>query len=280
MTGRRASLIWVVLLVAALAVLVPVWLVPRLRWTTEQRLELERLAAERTELAARVDQLSRDLEKLRAAAAPEPVESDEAARAAAAQTEQERARRLEQVRLLAAAQEKLAQAAATIVSLEERVHELEQAVARITEENKRLVASEADLTERLASSNRVIESMREELKSNAARLVRLETQNRSLNENYREAQKRLTRAAELLRDLEGIQRRQEALLAGLLQRYREVNDQLRSSALRRSNTDEREPVSGLDLSRIENIVSLAEEDLRQLQSLNARAARIHNELPR
>jgi|YNPMSStandDraft_1061717.scaffolds.fasta_scaffold21171_3 chromosome segregation ATPase len=280
MSGRRASLIWLIVLLSALAVLVPVWLVPRLRWTSEQRRELERLASERTELAAKVDELSRDLERLRTATAPEPPEGESAARAAAALTEEERARRLEQVRLLAAAQEKLAQAASTIVSLEERVHELEQAVARITEENKRLAASEADLTERLASSNRIVESMREELKSNAARLVRLETQNRSLNENYREAQKKLTRAAELLRDLEGIHQRQEALLAGLLQRYREINDQLRSSALRRSNLEEREPAGGLDLSRIDNIVSLAEEDLRQLQSLNARAARIRNEMPR
>jgi len=280
MTGRRASLIWLIALLAALAVLVPVWLVPRLRWTSEQRRQLERLASERTELAARVEELSRDLERLRAAAAPELPGTESAAGTVAASTEEERARRLEQVRLLAAAQEKLAQAASTIVSLEERVHELEQAVARITEENKRLAASEADLTERLASSNRIIESMREELKSNAARLVRLETQNRSLNENYREAQKKLARAGELLRDLEGIHQRQEALLAGLLQRYREVNDQLRSSALRRSNLEEREPAGGLDLSRIDNIVSLAEEDLRQLQSLNARAARIRNEMPR
>jgi chromosome segregation ATPase len=238
------------------------------------------LTAERAELAARVDQLRRDLEQLREAAGQPRPEGMPRSGAEAGLTEQERAKRLEQVRLLAAAQEKLAQAASTIVALEERVHELEQAVAKITEENKRLVASEADLTGRLESANRVIETMQEELKSNSARLVRLETQNRSLTQRYADAQKKLTRAADLLKELEGVQRRQEALLSGLLQRYREVNDQLRSSALRRSNTEERGQASGVDLSRIENLVSLAEEDLRQLQSLNARAARIRNELPR
>jgi chromosome segregation ATPase len=280
MSGRRASLLWLVALLGAIAVFVPLWMIPRMRWTAEQQRQLERLAAERAELAARVDQLSRDLEQLREAAGQPRLEGARPAGAEAALTEQERAKRLEQVRLLAAAQEKLAQAASTIVALEERVHELEQAVAKITEENKRLVASEADLTGRLESANRVIETMQEELKSNSGRLVRLETQNRSLNQRYADAQKKLTRAAELLKELEAVQRRQEALLSGLLQRYREVNDQLRSSALRRSNTEEQGQASGVDLSRIENLVSLAEEDLRQLQSLNARASRIRNELPR
>lgn len=280
MTGRRASLIWLVLLLAAIAVFVPVWVVPRIRWTAEQRQQLVQLKAERETLATRFEQLSRDLEELREAAGRPALEGEPRSAAESVLTEHERAKRLEQVRMLAVAQEKLAQAANTIVALEERVHELEQSVARITDENKRLAASETDLTGRLASANRVIETMQEELKSNSARLVRLETQNRSLNERDREAQKKLSRSGELLRDLETVQRRQEALLTGILQRYREVNDQLRSSALRRSNTDEREPASGLDLSRIENIVSLAEEDLRQLQSLNARAARIRNELPR
>jgi chromosome segregation ATPase len=280
MTGRRASLIWLVLLLAAIALFVPVWVVPRIRWTAEQRQQLDQLKAERETLAARVEQLSQDLEELREAAGRPAVGGEPRSAAESVLTEQERAKRLEQVRMLAVAQEKLAQAANTIVALEQRVHELEQAVAKITDENKRLTASEADLTGRLASAHRVIETMQEELKSNSARLVRLETQNRSLNERDREAQKKLSRSGELLRDLETVQRRQEALLSGILQRYREVNDHLRSSALRRSNTDEREAASGLDLSRIENIVSLADEDLRQLQSLNARAARIRNELPR
>lgn len=280
MTGRRASLIWMAALLGAATLVALLWVIPRMRWTAEQQQQLERLAAERAELAARLDRLSRDLEQLREAAGEPRPEGAPRSTAEAALTEQERAKRLEQVRLLAATQEKLAQAAATIVALEERVHELEQAVAKITEENKRLVASESDLTGRLESANRVIETMQEELKSNSARLVRLETQNRSLNQRYADAQKKLTRSAELLKELESVQRRQEALLSGLLQRYREVNDQLRSSALRRSNTEEQGQTSGVDLSRIENLVSLAEEDLRQLQSLNARAARIRNELPR
>jgi hypothetical protein len=75
-------------------------------------------------------------------------------------------------------------------------------------------------------------------------------------------------------------------LNSLLSRYKEVTEQYRAfaSILENRRGPEGTPganisIAGPELSRIQNTLTLAEEDLRQLNALNAQALRIQKKLP-
>jgi chromosome segregation ATPase len=115
------------------------------------------------------------------------------------------------------------------------------------------------------------------LKGNSDRLVKLEVRYRKLKQQKQEADNKLKRSAKLLRQLESVQRRRETLLRNIVRRYREVSEQYRAVALQVNNPDQFSS-GGVDLSRLQNAVTLAEEDLRQLRPLNARAQCLQKEL--
>ena len=278
MTGRKASLIWLLAIAMVAGLFAIAWVVPQWNRLTEQADTLERLERERVTLTSRVEDLTREL-NLVLTASSEAEEPQTLTPSATAQSD-DAAKRLVEVRLLAETQDRLADAAATITELENRVGELEAAVNVINEENRKLKASEEDLQNQLTSANRVSEAMQVELKSNSDRLVRLEGRNRTLRKKNQEAEEKVTRLAKLSGDLENVHRRQESLLNGIVRRYRDVNDEYRSAALRLNNPEQRDSTPGVDLSRILNAINLAEEDLRQLRTLSSQALRIQRQLSR
>jgi hypothetical protein len=76
--------------------------------------------------------------------------------------------------------------------------------------------------------------------------------------------------------LEDLNRRREVLLNNMVRRYREVTDQYRTLSLRvQSRADQLglDPGAG-EISRIQTSVQQAEEEFRQLNSLNAQAAKL------
>ncbi len=72
-------------------------------------------------------------------------------------------------------------------------------------------------------------------------------------------------------DFDDLNRRRDQYMTNVLRRYREVTDLYRTLSLRQEGPRD-------DLSRIQNAISLAEEDMRQLQSLNAQARRLQRDL--
>jgi len=132
--------------------------------------------------------------------------------------------------------------------------------------------------EQLAGANRLAEAMQGELKGKNDRLVPLQTANKSLREENRQAREKIRRLTELSAELEDVNRRREAYLTGIIRRYRELTEQYRALATRLENRSE--APSGADMTRIENTVSMAEEDLRQLRNLNAQAERIQRQIAR
>lgn len=92
-----------------------------------------------------------------------------------------------------------------------------------------------------------------------------------------------TRAAELrkaLATLQDLDRRRDAYLSSIIRRYREITDQFRAmtATLDSSHGVESASFSGIALSRIQNAISLAEDDMRRLNELNAQARQIENTL--
>ena len=83
-----------------------------------------------------------------------------------------------------------------------------------------------------------------------------------------------------LRELDDIARRRDTYLSNLQRKYRDVNDQLRSLSARldRYRDSNSAPSFSTDLPRLQSLVQGAEEDLRQVQSLNAQAQRLSQRL--
>lgn len=271
-------MIWLVAVACGVGLFAIVWLAPHLERIVQQTESLGRLESEGEQLAARVEELSNELNRLLSggkSAAEIPPEELDAVRAG---LQAEKARRLRDVRLLAETQRQLEEARLTIAELEGKVEDLQEAVSRLEARNRSLAEAEAGLREQLERSSRIIAAMRAELKSNQERLVKLEVRNRTLRERNQKLSRQIERTRKLLASLEAIQRRRENLLANIARRYREVADEYRALALRLGRAEQRDVEPSLDLGRIENALSLANEDFRALETLQARASRILEEL--
>jgi len=282
MASRRAVVFWVALPVTfALVFLAAALWMPRMRVLSEQAEALARLEQQNRELSARADQLTREREALLRSQEEESAVGQPGPPSRKAIGREDLSVRLEQIRLLSQTQERLAAANANVAELQARVQELETTVARITTESKTLAAAEVEWKEKLAGSARLVEAIQAELKSTTDRLVQIEIRNKSLDRENRESRQtmqKLSRTAEMLDELEGINRRREALLTGILRRYREVTDLYRTLVLSMDDPGENPPPPSAGLSRIQNAISLADEDLKQLGALNAQASRLQKRL--
>ena len=168
--------------------------------------------------------------------------------------------------------ENLREAYSTIAELEMRIGTLEEKLRKTAAENQRLSTEEQELRERVDSTVRLAGALQTELRSSDPRLLRLELANKNFRDAGAAASERAARAAQAVREVEEIARRRETLLADILRRFRELTDQYRAIALRLDNSG--------DLSRIQTAVSTAEEDFKQITSLNAQAARAQSKLPK
>lgn len=280
MTGKRASVVWLALVGAGLIVFGLGWVYPAVHRMREQQGTIERLEKEKAGLAKKLEDLTERFNLLLASEGAEVETADPRLSALSRLSGEERAKRLEQLKMLGEIQDRLSNATATVKQLEARVQELEQTAIKADEGKRSLTVAEADLKQRLADSNRVIEAMQAELKSSSDRITGLEARNKALAAQQRDLDSKTTNTAKYVQELEDIHRRQEAIMTSILQRYREANDRYRSLALRMDEPQRDAPASGADLSQIGNLVSLVEEDLRQLRNLNAQAARIQRQLGR
>jgi chromosome segregation ATPase len=157
-------------------------------------------------------------------------------------------------------------------SAEEQLREKAQAQL---EELRRVSEQLSNVKEDALKQQRVSEALDTELKFKAQRLVQSETSEKLLQERVAKLELAAKRVTVVSKDVEDLQRRREAALVTLERRYREVTDLYRNFSL--SLQTRESPGQGLqagDLSRIQTALQQAEEDLRQLRSLNARVAEL------
>jgi chromosome segregation ATPase len=235
---------------------------------------LAKLQSESQGWRTTVDQLAAENDNLRRQLGMPPVHLGDAEKLLQnhRQLEQATAARLEAARMLGQLQEGMTAVNSKANSLEVRNRELESGIEKLNAESQRLLASEADLKERLAGTNRIVEAMQAEVKGRAERITQLDIENRTLRQENRKLSEKSALASNLTRDLDDINRRRDALLNQIQRRYRDFTDQFRMLAAR-SDRDGLGSGGG-DLSRLQHAISLAEEDLRQLNALNAQAARL------
>lgn len=273
MPKLRMILMWLALALMGLLLAISATTIRRFaRNRAAQTARIAELEAENRDLRAGSEKLAREAERPLPAALPPALEAPRARR------KSEPSRGEQESKLLAQLRENLATANASLAELQTRIPELEANLEKLTRENTRLAAAEADLNEKLAGANRVLEAVQTELKGRNDRLVQLETTNNLLHQENRALSEKSALAGRMLRDLEEINRRRETFLTSILRRYKEVTEQYRALATRLESARDNLTPPGPELSRIQTAVAAAEEDLRQLANLNAQAARIQQKM--
>lgn len=178
------------------------------------------------------------------------------------------ATRQELVRLLDEKNAKLAGAESAARELRERFVDLEARLAQATRENQQLASSRKDVEERLDTATRMAQSLREQTEGREERLAQAEVGSRDLRKRGEEAARKLAKLAELTEQMEDVARRRDVYLNSVLRRFREATELFRTLALRVDNPD---------LARIQQTITAADEDLRQIQTLGAQAARLQKD---
>ncbi|MCU1275199.1 MAG: hypothetical protein JWO48_2630 [Bryobacterales bacterium] len=178
--------------------------------------------------------------------------------------------------------ESLAQSTAETARLEARIAELQSQIETATTENRRLSAAGEELKRNLADANQTIDNIRAELKTGADRITQLENAAAKVNQDAAAGKQSAAQMKQTASDLEGIFRRREMYLNNILRRYKEVTEQYRalSGVLDSRRDREAAPVNGTEISRIQNTIAQAEEDLKQINALNVQASRLEKKLPR
>lgn len=114
------------------------------------------------------------------------------------------------------------------------------------------------------------------MKGKDERLADLEAANRRLREDNRASADKIAQIPRYLRELEEINRRREGYLSNILRRYKDITDQYRALSAR-LDRDSTAPGAS-ELGAIQNTISMTEEDLRQLASLNSQASRVQQKI--
>lgn len=186
--------------------------------------------------------------------------------------------RAELVKLVDEKQARLASTQAAFEAASKKLAELEAEIEPLRKEATELRESSRALEERLAAANKVATALEAESKSQGERLQSLTAANRELRERGDRASRSADSMTRLVDDMDDLNRRREVHLNSLLRRYREITDLYRGVATRIDTIRDNAPAGGTDLSRIQNAIGLAEEDLRQLQTINAQAAKLRRDV--
>ncbi|HLN03698.1 MAG TPA: hypothetical protein VK335_30710 [Bryobacteraceae bacterium] len=234
------------------------------------------LSRENGQLLRRVDDLTRaqpaaapELPSTPATRAPRPV--TDAAAAEALSTAQQQVQRLH---------DSLAQSSAEAAHLQAKVTSLESRVETAAEENRRLSAAVEEGRKNLEDANQTMETLRAQLKAGGARIADLENLNAKLKDEAATGRQLSTQTQQTISDLESIFHRREMYLNNILRRYKEITEQYRAmSGVRDGRDREAGPLSSAEISRIQNSIALAEEDLKQISALNVQAERLQKKLP-
>jgi chromosome segregation ATPase len=234
------------------------------------------LSRENGQLLRRVDDLTRarpapapELPSTAVAHAPRPVTDATTGEALSAAEQQ--VRRLH---------DSLAQSSAEAAHLQGKVTELESRVESAADENRRLSEAVEEGRKNLADASQAMDALRVEWKAGGARLADLESLNAKLKEEAAAGRQSSSQTQQTLSDLESILHRREMYLSNILRRYKEITEQYRAmSGVRDGRDRAATPLSSAEVSRIQNSIALAEEDLKQISALNVQAERLEKKLP-
>ena len=108
----------------------------------------------------------------------------------------------------------------------------------------------------------------------------LEADNTQLKTDTTAVNARAADVAKIISGLQDLERRRDVYLTSILRRYRDITDEFRamSSIMDTSHDGSSSACSGAALSRIQSAVTSAEDDMRQMNELNARSQKLQKQL--
>jgi chromosome segregation ATPase len=189
--------------------------------------------------------------------------------------------RIDAIRTLADLQKRYDALQSQVQSLTTSKSELEASLETANSERRRIAASESDLRDALASSRRVVEAMETELKTKTDRIASQEAELRRVRDAGAADTRRTSQIASILTSFEDLNRRRENTLTSLQRRFRDLTDSYRALALRldtQRDNPSPAPISSAEVSRITAAVQSAEDEIRQLNALNAESQRLTRRL--
>ncbi|MFN0171153.1 MAG: lipoprotein [Bryobacteraceae bacterium] len=242
----------------------------------EQTRRIEKLEAENRDLKGKVDQQMKEIERL-AAATPRVVEQPQASKPLGAK---DPFLRVEDTAAYQNLSRSLDESNRQVGELRPRLKALEDQIQATTQENQKLAAAQGELSAQLSKANESLDAGRKEVLARDGKLAELEAANRKLRNDVAAQGQKGSQLAKILGEIEEIERRREAAANNILSRYRDVTEQFRNVAFGMDGRRTSEGVIAppVDLSRIQQLIALADEDLRNLRNLNAQAARAQRKL--
>ena len=175
----------------------------------------------------------------------------------------------------------LSEAQANIMGLQAQLlnssDEREKALASANERHQK---EQEDWQSQLDALKQELDSAQAESQASRQRLAALEADNAKLRSDNSEGSARAAEFARVVANLQDLDRRRDAYLTSIMRRYRDITSQFRamSGMLDSSRDPNSSAFSDAALTRIQNAVSLADDDLRQLSELNAQARQLEKKL--
>ena len=168
------------------------------------------------------------------------------------------------------------------------IKELQAQLSNSSDEREKALASANELHQKeredwqsqLDALKQQLDSAQAESQASRPRLAALEADNAKLKSDNSAGSARLAEFARVIADLQDLDRRRDAYLTSIMRRYRDITSQFRamSGMLDSSREPKSSAFSDAALTRIQNAVSLADDDLRQLTELNAQARQLEKKL--
>jgi chromosome segregation ATPase len=146
--------------------------------------------------------------------------------------------------------------------------------------NERHQKEQEDWQSQLDALKQELDSAQAELQGSRQRLANVEADNAKLKNDISADSARAADFARLVAQLQDLDSRRDAHLTSIMRRYRDITSQFRamSGMLGSSRDPNSSPLSDAALTRIQNDVSAADDDLRQLNELNAQASKLEKKL--
>jgi chromosome segregation ATPase len=175
----------------------------------------------------------------------------------------------------------LSEAQANIMGLQAQLlNSSEERDKALASANERHQKEQADWQSQLDGLKQDLESAQAELQASRQRFAALEAENAKLRSDNSVASARAAEFARVVAQLQDLDSRRDAHLDSILRRYRDITNQFRamSGMLGSSRDSNSSPMTDAALTRIQNAVSSADDDLRQLSELNAQARQLEKKL--
>ena len=177
-------------------------------------------------------------------------------------------------------QDDLAAARAQIGDLQNSVLTLKGQNSSLDQQaREKLAAAAANCNQRLADAAHSLDAIQGDLTTEKSKAAELVEANRALRAQAA-APKPVRPTSDLAAQLRDITLRRESYLRGVLRRSRHISAQYRSfsGAMAGRQDQQITPWNSAEVSRIESAISSAEDDLRQLDALNAQASLLEKKL--